>query len=1384
MRLIINYSSIFLKFRSNITQAFMRFITLLICALFIYSPLFSISDLEFERLNSKHGLSTEEVRNIFQDSEGFIWFLTKEGLNRFDGYDFEIFKQGKSQLQFNSSAFESICEDQEGRLWLGTLEKGIIIYDRKESSVTRFEELITTPSLMDMQIRSLLCDKKGQIWIGTEYGLYTYLPASNELIFHNLGDPDSEIAAWCIIEDIMEDKEGNIWIATWSEGLQMFDQMSKHFFKYRSFNSNSYTQHESQIKTLFQDQLGYIWVGTWEDGLYMCKMENGILNTERTFLYDNNNSQSISGNIIYSINQDYNNNLWVGTPYGLCIIEGIYSQKPHFNRIVYAFGSDKGLCNNEVWKIFRDNSGLMWLGTLEGGVNKVHPGGRIFDSYPIPPLSDQIQSQTTLSFCTDPLGNFLVGVKSLGFGVYDLENSIYTPYTEIWPYSKLPYEINTVKCFLSHGEELWLGTRYLGLIIFNTKTNTYTSLYEEDSIFTSFEINTIIPGVEGLVWVGTEDGLFTVHKNKNGEAYEVKKTEGVTGNRIRSVYRDKDGRIWVGTQESGITMLPFPNEDFEKIKNYNQEKENLVSNHIQCIFQDSKGMLWAGTTDFGLLKYNPEKDAFEKTQVLINSKTDAIMSIIEDMDGNLWLTTNGGIVRIYYQEGIQKSDSYTISDGLQGNIFLPNSIYQLNGNRIFAGGYYGFNAFYPNSVRVNDHIPTTVITGFSVNNTLLNPNKYKGSTLTLKHKQNNIEIRFSALSYLKSEKNVFAYKLEDVSSDWTYIDASQRTLNFSNLGAGSYRFLLKSANSSEVWNDEPEVIVFSILPAPYLTWWAILGYVILFVLLIIGLFRFLLNNERIKRAYELEKIEHAKAEKLNQFKLKFFTNISHEILTPLSIMYCSIDLLKTKTRKGSSELQILERNIIQLKRLLTQLLDFRRMESGHLKLKVKRDNLTNFVEAILENFEPLVRQRQLEIKFRHHGTVDMGYFDEDKLNKALHNLVSNAIKYTPAGGIILVELNSDKRRDGRWASIKVSDTGVGIPREGLEHVFERFYRAEIDKEETGTGIGLSLTKNLIELHHGTINVSSEVGKGTAFTIEFPIYQSAFTQEELVPVKVDMIEKNDIVDSGEEEQTVILKQSSGRLKLLLAEDNPDFRHILKSYLEKKYEIIEASNGTKALSRAIKYKPDLIVSDVMMPGLNGFELCTELKNNIETKLIPVILLTAKTGDADEAEGYSSGADSYITKPVSLPLLDSRITALLLKKANLEPYSEEPIILLESQRKLNNEQFIRMLRKIVEQHLSDSEFQVTDMHILFGMSSSMFYRRVKELTRFAPVEFVKHFRLNKAASMLKRGNYTIAEVAYGCGFSEQSYFGVCFKKQFGMTPSAFIKHSGKKIQVSNNY
>jgi len=1345
---------------------------LLFILIAIYLNMFSINNLEFERLNSNNGLSAEEIRNIYQDSKGYMWFLTKEGLNRYDGYDIKIYKPGEENLNFASASFECICEDNLNRLWLGTAEKGVLIFDTDKHIISTFEEFSGGKQLSDLHIRSLLSDRNNNIWIGTEYGLYKYDITSKGLSFYNLPDINEEEPQWCIIESLLEDDEGNIWIATWSEGLFIYSKEKEHFENFNNFDRSKSTENANRIKSLFEDREKNMWVGTWEDGLYRVNYQNDNLNIEQIFLYDDYDSQTIGGDIIYSINQDINNNIWIGTPYGLTIIEKATGINPVFHRYTYNFNSDKGLSNNEVWKIFKDASGLMWLGTLEGGVNKTHPNGKIFDGFSIPPISSQIQSQTVQSFCFDPSGNLVIGVKSLGFGIYDIVNKHYQHYSSIDGYNLLPANINTVNCMLLENERyLWLGTRYAGLIVYDYKTSNFTVINDESETFTYESILTLSQ-IDENIWVGTEDGLFKIKREKFSlDNINIQKIPGLSGNQITTVCEDNNGHIWVGTAESGINQLTFENDQLVSNVIFTKTDHNVPTDGIHYIFQDSRNKIWVCSSGKGLLTYDPQANSFIQVDILKDSKTDAVFCMVEDQGNSLWITTNNGLTRIIFEHGSYITDNFTITDGLQGNIFIPRSMYAYR-NRIFAGCYYGFNSFIPSEIQSNSFKPQSTITEILVNDQLKFIDLNDPEPIVLKYNQNNLVFKFSAMSFYKTEKNVFSYKLDGLNESWQIVDAPFRSAQLSNLPAGEYTFMLKSSNSSGLWNQEPLELSFEILPAPYNTWWAYLIYGSLASFILVMIYRSLLKNEKIKRAYEIEKIEHAKSEKVNQFKLRFFTNISHELLTPLSIMSVAIEIVKTKSRKNKEELSIIEKNISNLSRLLQQLLDFRKIETGHLKLFIKEGDFHTLVEENVNNFRLLAEKKNIRLNFVKEGTNDQDYFDADKIDKILHNVISNSLKYTPDGGSVLVKSRLYKKNSHIWAELLMSDTGKGIPKEELEYIFNRFYRAEIEKEGTGFGIGLAVTRNLVELHKGKIEVTSAENKGTTFKINISLSKKYYSNNELA---IQQSEPKIIEKEPQPDLKIIVKSKdadtpNAKVKLLLVDDNVDFRNILKVHFLERFFVEEAEDGEQALKKAIEIQPDIIVSDVMMPNMNGYDLCLKLKNNTDTKYIPIILLTAKKMEDEKAQGYNVGADSYITKPVSLRVLESRINALLIKRHEFSPYQKLEVIPEAKNPKLSSEEFILKVKEYLLENLSDPELQVSDLNKHLGMSNSMFYRKVKQVINLTPVDLIKKIRLNQAAAMLKKGQLNISEIADVTGFSDQSYFTACFKKQFGLTPSKY--------------
>jgi signal transduction histidine kinase/ligand-binding sensor domain-containing protein/DNA-binding response OmpR family regulator len=1344
-----NISHIILKISSKIGLVSVRVTIILLLSLLSINASSSVNKIDFLRITSNSGLSSEEIRNIFQDNEGYMWFLTPEGLNKYDGYNFKIYKKNFGDIHFPTSAFECVCEDSLNRIWLGTAEQGIVIFDTHSNELHPFEDISSSIKLPEKSIRSLMYDRNNNVWIGTENGLYLYHTLEDSLQYYNLANFENPLPEWCIIEDIVEDERGNVWIATWNEGLFVYDYKEGTFRNFKLFDADKSNEQNNQIKSIFQDKFGFVWIGTWEDGLYKTLYKNGEVLINNTFLFSESDKQGILGNIIYSINQDINGNMWIGTPYGLSIIEHSFSTKNVFHSFKYLYGSKNGLSNNEIWKIYKDKSGMMWLGTLEGGINMAHPNGQIFESYTIPPVSQQIQSQTIQTFMTDPNDQLLIGVKSLGFGYYDLNKKKYIPYIAVSRFDSLPRDINTVNCFLKIKNEMWMGTRYNGIGIYNYKTKQFSSIQGTQM---SYDIRALYLAKDGVVWAGASDGLYRISTSKSG-AIDIEFIEAFNSIKVTSICEDDDNNLWIGTAENGICRI----NGESKGEHFFSRESSSISDEITSIFKDKQHTLWVGTNDKGLIRYNPENETFEGSDVLRGLSDVAIMGITDDELGNLWVTTNNGIARIIQTNGEFKTDKYTISDGLQGNRFVPNSVYKLSDSRILMGGYYGFNAFYPRSIKENVYIPPTVLTAIKINDEIYDDRKL--TKRIFKHNESSFTFEFSSLSYYKSEKNIYSYMLEGLDQNWIITSAATRDVRYPKLPAGNYNFLVLSANSSEVWNEEPVSFKFKIQPAPYKTWWAYSVYLIVFFTTVFLIFRYQLQKQEIIRNLEIEKIQHEKTEKLNEYKLHFFTNISHEILTPLSIIMGAVGILKKKTRKGLEEIEIMERNLLGLKQLLRQLLDFRKMERGHLNLKVREGNLVTVIQSIVINFKPLLLSKSIAVHFESPDELTC-FFDEDKLNKICQNLISNAIKYTAENG--RVKINLVKENDKVILSIE--DNGFGISEKDIEGIFNRFYRSDVTKRESGTGIGLALVNNLVKLHKGSIEVSSTLGKGTIFTIYLPVSKTNFEDHEF---------ELDNLDSLKDEDEDLGDLHFNNISILLVEDNSDFRAILRKHLETIATIIESPSGDDALRKAIKYAPSIVVSDVMMPNMNGYELCVQLKSNVDTQHIPVILLTAKTTDVDRAKGYGCGADSYITKPVSLSVLQTRIHSLLQKNRNKASLPEGYKVFRAPNIAISDEAFLEKLQDLVEVNLSDIDFKVPNMHQPFGMSSSAFFRKVKQLTNMSPVEYVKNVRINRAALLLVKKELSISEIAFNTGFSDQSYFGACFKKQIGMTPTEYVRN-----------
>ena len=799
--------------------------------------------------------------------------------------------------------------------------------------------------------------------------------------------------------------------------------------------------------------------------------------------------------------------------------------------------------------------------------------------------------------------------------------------------------------------------------------------------------------------------------------------------------------------------------------------------------------MWAGTEGGGLYLYNRNKGEFEEKTRAYSIPGDVIVSIEEDKSGNLWLGTISGLVKLYVAAvGNDFSTRiYTSADGLQDN-FIVNSSCSRNGE-LFFGGHKGYNSFFPDKMEIPSQETNFLITDIKIfNHSFSNlPVELQQkispvmptytSKIELPHKYNNFSIEFAALTYKNPELNRYAYRLQNFDRDWQYTDADRRFAYYNNLPSGTYTFQLKATNENGEWSGYVRELTVVVLPPFWATWWAYLLYVIIVSVIGVSIYRTAKNRILLRNALRLREIEKAKAEELNHAKLQFFTNITHELLTPLTIISATVDELKTQAPSHNDLYTVMNSNIQRLIRLLQQILEFRKAETGNLKLRVSPGDIAAFVKNAAESFQPLVKKRKIHFSFLCDPESMIGYFDMDKLDKILYNLLSNAAKYNKEDGFIQVSLSYDET-DKDFILLKIKDNGKGISKEKQKNLFKRFYEGDYRKFNTiGTGIGLSLTKDLVELHGGTISVESEVDHGTEFMVRIPIERSYYDEEQIDDEAISLMQnpvnyEDTQEDADVETQEVTIKANT----ILLVEDNGELLHLMTKLLSREYNVFTAQNGKEGIAVLEKEDVDLIVSDVMMPEMDGIEFCKYVKGHLEMSHIPMILLTAKNKEEDRAEAYEIGADAFISKPFNLTVLHARIRNLLKYKERMARDFKNQIVF--EVKDLNytslDEDFIQRAIHCVNNHLEDPNFDQAQFADEMRTSKSTLYKKLKSLAGLNTSSFIRNVRLKAACRIMeeKGTNVSVSELAYAVGFNDPKYFSSCFKKEFDMLPSEYIE------------
>lgn len=1365
--------------------------------------------LVFKSSSILNSLPSKDVQSVYQDRDGYIWISTRNGLFQYDGYSLTTYKSNlfRTDLLTNNNVF-CVAEDAKHRLWIGTYS-GLNVLDKKTGAIRKIDH----PEMNGNSIPQVLITSDERILFATDWGVYEYQEDKDDFLCHG-GENTGNVMPRTAIKSLFEDDRGDIWIGTWDAGLYRYEKKTGKYFRYPRLNE------QNSAHYVFQDSQKNIWVGTWRGGLVLLKdAYQPDKTTWITYRYDEKNLAGISDDIIYALSEDLNtHSLWVGTRKGLSVLPltGNYTGAETFSNY-YPSESDSSIASDEVASLLRDRQGLMWVGMIGGGVNKVRTRKADFYWDQLLEVKRMLKTTSVRSILLDDEGLLWLGIGTYGLGVKNRQTGKFTYYTQMPEFDRYR-GISTVMSMMQHSVtgHIWIAAYDGGVYEVDKKApvaQRVRNYYAQDAPWLAGScVFHIYEDSKHNLWFATRNGVSM--RTMDGEAVRLD-TLQVGNSQMRNVptmymTEGNDGDMWVASNTHGVFRLHCDEKGSYTVSCYSATNGKLNSVYADCLYTDAKGRIWVGTGGSGLNLYDEATDTFLPVHAKWNLPGDAVVSIRSDKEGDLWLGTNAGLIKLALSDNLESATFrlYTTVDGLQDNIFIRSAQAVAADGEMFFGGHRGYNSFYPDNQQEQPFSSSVIVTNIKIFNQSWGnlPAKERmeiselspafADEIQLDHWHNNFSIEFSALEYANPERNQYAYQLAGFDSDWQYTGGAKRFAYYNNLKPGTYTFQLKASNANGIWDDEMLRMEVVILPPPWKTWWAYTLYIIILVGIAGYIYRIIRNRIRLRNALHLREMEQAKSEEINHAKLQFFTNITHELLTPLTIISASVDELKQTAPAYKEQYDVMTHNINRLIRLLQQILEFRKAETGNLKLKVLQGDLVLFVRRSLDGFRPLMKKKDIHFTIQSSMNKYLAFFDPDKLDKILYNLLSNASKYNKPGGKVGIELSCDEANG--VVCIIVKDNGPGIPKESQKNLFKRFYEGDYRKFNTiGTGIGLSLVRDLVVLHHGSISVESEEGKGTAFKIEFPVHRFAYSEEEIDDAVtlldsdgIDAVQEDvvieDIQTSALEDNVVSAEQNVAEKShtLLLVEDNEDLLGLMVKLLGTDYKIHTATNGKEALEIVESEDIDLIVSDVMMPVMDGIEFCRSIKGNFDTSHIPLILLTAKKQEEDRVEAYESGADAFITKPFNLSVLHARIGNLLKSRERVMKDFKKQLVF--EAKELNytsmDEDFLQRAIDCVNRHLDDPGFDQTQFLEEMNTTKSTFFRKLKSLTGLTYVSFIRNIRMKAACHIMEEKKHVrISELAYAVGYNDPRYFSSIFKKEIGMQPSEYMERftSGGTIE-----
>ncbi|TVZ55644.1 signal transduction histidine kinase [Lutibacter sp. Hel_I_33_5] len=1345
-----------------------RYTTFFICY-FLFLSVFGQEESTFKSIKFKHfslkdGLSQSSVLSITQDSDGFLWFGTRDGLNKYDAYSFKTFRHHQEDsTSISNNYIKTLFEDPNGNLWIGT-QNGLNKYNKENDSFKKIH--LNNSNSINAEIWNIISFDKENILVGTNKGI-------NKININTEKADDSFPKISTPIRALFIDSNRNLWVKS-VNNVEVYNLNDKEQEK-RSYKLDKTEELTSnRVSSIYEDRQNNIWIG-YKNGLAIYNKEKDSFD-----LFKLNNKPVISEHV-RDIHEDYLGNLWIGTYDGVYIFNKTKTQVKY---IQHQENDPNSLSQNSVYKIFEDSKGDIWVGTYAGGINYYD---RSFDSFKLfsSGTTNSLNYKVVSSIVEDNQHNLWIGTEGGGINFYNKKTGDFKHYTK--NNSQRSLSTNNVKAILKDNDDnLWIGTHDGGLNFLNTKKEPFS--FEKfrnnpnDTLSLSNDRVVVLHEDSNKnIWIGTSGGGINTLNKKRKNIKRLPALSTTVGDYIYTITNSTDKNyIYIGG-DKGLCKTDINTLKVEKI-DFQQNKKN---NNTLSVFEDENKNLWIGTEGDGLYYYDSKTKESTKYGTTNGLLSEIVYGILPDDDGSIWLSTNKGLSKFDIKNFQIKN--FDVSDGIQGNEFNYGAYLKGYNGDLYFGGANGLTAFNPNKITENSFVPPVLITDVLINNQPYKK-KYK-EKITLTHDQNVFGFNFIALSYSKANKNQFAYKLEGFDKDWNYVGTRKSTV-YTNIDAGTYTFRVKASNSDRLWNEKGAELKVRILPAPWKTWWAYLIYIIGAACLLYLFRKYYLIRIKEKNELKKEREEKEQIEEVNALKLQLFTNISHDFRTPLTLIIGPLEKMINE-QKGDSFIKeqhsVMHRNAMVLLQLINQLLDFRKNESGQLKLKASKNNIVSFINEIKISFNELAKAKNINFNLDTSDENIKVWFDKIKLKKIMYNLLSNAFKNTNDGGEISIKISTKEKKDTKYIQLDIEDTGKGISKENVKYIFDRFYQlGQKSNTQLGTGIGLSLTKSLVNLHNGKITVKSTKGKGSVFTVTLPLGKSHLKKNQLVNDK-NLIENstsqflNPIHQATPQtiNNDISKNQVDNTLStLLIVEDNPEVRSLLKSIFNNNYNIVEAENGKIALELAIEKSIDLILSDVMMPEMDGIELCQNIKSNIKTSHIPVVLLTAKTSKKSQDSGFQTGADSYILKPFDPKTLSLRIDNLINSRKNLISKFRKELITKPKEIVATSadEKFLAKALEIVENNLSNPDFSVIDLTEKLNMSRSVLYRKIKALTGQSIAEFIRTIKLKRAGQLItSKTDMNISEIAYELGFNDLKHFRKLFKKQYNELPSQYrVNHT----------